>query len=938
MVRASNVVGNVDQPFEITIVGDTIAPTAPADLAVDDTTQATATLNWTASSDAGGVDHYDVFSVVHRRQRWRRWNVYTLAGTVSAETTTFTLTDLSPLTNTYYVVRAIDAMGNVSAYSAEVYASTLSVPDLTFRAGTQATGTVQSSAKAPLALQLFSRANPTAAFSLVAGPATMQVDPITGLVSWTPTADDVGLIAVTFRATNSIGNAELAISIDIIADTPQLFVTYNPTTGGQRDAIAGMPFTAQISDQSNSPSTFILLTAPTGMTLDASTGLISWTPVGNQGGPQTVTVRGTNAGGIADLTFNVQTLFTDAVTNVVVTGTTLLQPTANWIAPTGEGADLVAGYRIEGVATWGIGRNKKTHRVSYSVSAPQTSVLMTGLTTGRVYTLTVTATDAVGNLGLRSTATTFASSPALPIVQWTVNALTGGTSVPGRVIAGYPAQIVLTDSRPEPSTIRLVSGPAGLIFNPATNTADWTPGAVDVTSGFDTTPIVFEAINSIGSVNLSVPIRVFFSGAVRNASTTRYGSNATAHWDAPSDNVTPIEGYRITRHWTWSGRKRSVTWTVGNVTSIAFALYPTGAIVHKGISVEPIDANGNLGVSSGTLLYGAPANNLPPTAVDDAYDTTEDVALSIDMSNGVLANDVDTDNTPFINPLGVRLVTGPPNGTVTLADNGAFTYTPNADFNGVDTFAYLLDDGSFFGNIATVTINVGAVNDTPSALDDYYIVDQDTTQAIDAASGVLENDFDVDHDTLAVSVVTGPENGTLSLSADGAFTYTPNTNFAGTDTFTYVATDSLLDSRTASVTIFVNSTVDAPATPANFHQIEGEDDSITFVWDATTDGRDVDHYKLYRYEYVSGLQYSWRVVADNIIMTEHTLMPAMTGRYRIIAFDAAGNRSPVSNEIEVTRLADFDNDDQVGRRDVAIMVQKFWPVGKSDLGKWRSKR
>ena len=67
-------------------------------------------------------------------------------------------------------------------------------------------------------------------------------------------------------------------------------------------------------------------------------------------------------------------------------------------------------------------------------------------------------------------------------------------------------------------------------------------------------------------------------------------------------------------------------------------------------------------------------------------------------------------------------------------------------------------------------------------------------------NGVLDNDTDVDGDTLTAVLVAGPTNGTVTLNADGSFTYTPTGNFTGTDTFTYNANDGALDSNTATVT------------------------------------------------------------------------------------------------------------------------------------------
>ena len=229
----------------------------------------------------------------------------------------------------------------------------------------------------------------------------------------------------------------------------------------------------------------------------------------------------------------------------------MLEPTANWIAPTGEGSDLVNSYQIHGFADWGVGRTHTTHTVDYTVPASETSVLMTGLVTGKSYRLTITPLDAAGNRGLANNEATFVSSPALPQVSWSVNGFTGGLSVPGPVIAEQPVEIVLTDGRPDPSTMTLVSGPDGLTFDSLTNTGSWTPTAAQVTSGYATTTATFQATNSVGSVDVIVPMRVFFSGTVRQRRNDHaFGDNATASWDPPTDNVTPIAGYSITRSWT----------------------------------------------------------------------------------------------------------------------------------------------------------------------------------------------------------------------------------------------------------------------------------------------------------------------------------------------------------------------------------------------------
>jgi VCBS repeat-containing protein len=202
--------------------------------------------------------------------------------------------------------------------------------------------------------------------------------------------------------------------------------------------------------------------------------------------------------------------------------------------------------------------------------------------------------------------------------------------------------------------------------------------------------------------------------------------------------------------------------------------------------------------SAGTTATISAAPNVPPAAADDAYTTDEDVTLNV-AAPGVLGNDSDADG----DPLTAALQSGPANGTLTLNGDGSFSYTPDANFNGSDSFTYVANDGLDNSNIATVTITVNAVNDAPVAADDAYATDEDVTLNV-AAPGVLGNDSDADGDALTAALVSGPGNGTLLLNGDGSFTYTPNANFNGTDGFTYSAGDGAL-SDTATVTITVNA-------------------------------------------------------------------------------------------------------------------------------------
>src|SRR6266850_2603043 len=155
----------------------------------------------------------------------------------------------------------------------------------------------------------------------------------------------------------------------------------------------------------------------------------------------------------------------------------------------------------------------------------------------------------------------------------------------------------------------------------------------------------------------------------------------------------------------------------------------------------------------------------PPLASADGYGVNEDGVLNV-AGAGVLTNDSDIDG----DSLTAVLVSGPANGSLTLNANGSFSYTPSANFNGTDSFAYKANDGSADSNVVTVTLTVTAVNDAPVAAADAYTTSEDTPLTVTAA-GVLSNDTDIDGDPLTAVLVTGPANGTLTLNANGSFTY-----------------------------------------------------------------------------------------------------------------------------------------------------------------------
>ena len=196
-------------------------------------------------------------------------------------------------------------------------------------------------------------------------------------------------------------------------------------------------------------------------------------------------------------------------------------------------------------------------------------------------------------------------------------------------------------------------------------------------------------------------------------------------------------------------------------------------------------------------MEGGATTNHAPVANADSYATNKNATLNV-AAPGVLANDTDSDG----DTLTASVVSVPSHGTLTLNANGSFSYVPATGYYGSDSFIYKASDGKAFSSSATVALTINNVNNAPVAVDDAFSVVKDTVLTV-AAPGVLGNDTDVDGDSLTAAKVTNPAHGAVVFNSNGSFTYTPASGFSGTDTFTYVANDSHVNSNTATVTITV---------------------------------------------------------------------------------------------------------------------------------------
>ncbi len=177
---------------------------------------------------------------------------------------------------------------------------------------------------------------------------------------------------------------------------------------------------------------------------------------------------------------------------------------------------------------------------------------------------------------------------------------------------------------------------------------------------------------------------------------------------------------------------------------------------------------------------------LPPTLSDLSINTNEDVPVEITLQKYRIDGEV----------LVYTIITETQYGELNLSSN-IFTYVPQENYNGVDTFSFKEISDYNDSNVSTVTITINVVNDAPIVEDI-----NDLSMIIDQSIDVILAGSDVENDNLTFSIVNNPSKGTVSIEGNAAHFIPTN---LGEDSFTYKANDGIVDSNEATVFININS-------------------------------------------------------------------------------------------------------------------------------------
>ncbi|MCC4860758.1 Ig-like domain-containing protein, partial [Vibrio splendidus] len=313
-----------------------------------------------------------------------------------------------------------------------------------------------------------------------------------------------------------------------------------------------------------------------------------------------------------------------------------------------------------------------------------------------------------------------------------------------------------------------------------------------------------------------------------------------------------------------------------------------------------------------SLTEAATPLNSNPSFVDSnnaeasdvvTFTTDEDTPVSGTLS----ASDEDGDDLSF------SKATEPSNGTVVVDENGDWTYTPNENYNGSDSFTVIVSDGQ--GGTDTITVNIGVtpINDSPVGEDVSVTTDEDTP-----VSGSLTA-TDADNDQLTFSKGTEPLNGSVVVDENGNWTYTPDENYNGSDSFTVVVDDGQGGTDTI--------TVDVGVTPVN-DQSSFDAQTVTYaenqVADAvvgTLSGSDLDGVTKYEFKHSDGTLSTTSEdgfysvdAAGNISITAAGVAAEVNDfeqgtnsvDYQMVLIDNLGNASEATMTLNETNVNDND--------------------------------
>jgi len=648
-------------------------------------------------------------------------------------------------------------------------------------------------------------------FAKVSDPAhgNVTVNTTTGVYTYTPAANYNGTDSFTFKVNDGALDsalATIALTVNAVNDAPTAsaasVVTSEDTA--KTGALTG-------SDVDGNTLTFAKVSDPShgSVTVNVTTGAYTYTPAVNYNGTDSFTFK------VNDGSLDAEAATVTLVISAVNDAPTASPTSATTIEDTTQ-AGTLTGNDVEGSSL-----------TFAKVSDPSHGSVTVNATTGAYTYIPASNYNGTDSFTFKVNDGTLNSEAAtVSLVISAVNDAPTASAASATTSEDTAKTGTLTGTDVEGSTLTFakVSDPShgSLTVNASTGAYTYTPAA-----NYDGTDSFTFKVND-GALDSDTATITLTVSAVNDAPLGTATSITTDEDTAKTGTLvgTDIEGSTLTFAKVSDPSHGSVT---VNATTGAYTYTP--AANFNGTDSFTFKVNDGVADSeAATVLITVGSVNDAPVVTDLRTSTAEDIALSGRLSG--------TD--PEGSALTWIQVAAPSHGSVTLnAITGAYVYTPVANYNGTDSFTFKVNDGALDSETATVFITLTAVNDAPTAVAISASTNEDT-----AKSGLLSG-TDVEGSTLTFAKVTDPQHGTVTLNATtGAYTYTPATNYNGSDSFTYKVNDGALDSAVSQVTVTVAAVNDAPV--ANALRITTDEDTPSKgqLTGADTEGSTLSFFKV----------------------------------------------------------------------------------------------
>jgi large repetitive protein len=626
-----------------------------------------------------------------------------------------------------------------------------------------------------------------------------------GTITYSPNVNFNGTDIITYTITDGKGGTSTAtVTIEVAAVNDVPAATIIPDQDNLDSAVIALPIAPNFADSEGDALSFTASGLPAGLSIDAATGLISGTidKSASQlaGGVYSVVVTGTDIKGSS-----FSTSFTWTVSNPApealddAASTTEDQPvTINVLSndndPDGDPLQVTSASAANGTAVINAdGSITYTPRANFNGAD----------------TITYTISDGNGGTSTATVAIDVAPANDPPVAVNDTAATREDTPVRIAVIGND------SDLDNDPLAVVSASAANGSVTINPDGTITYTPNANF--NGTDTVTYTITDGNG-GTSTATVTITV----APVNDPPVAVNDIAATAEDQPVtisvlSNDSDADGDPLTVTAATSPNGTAIINPDGTITFTPGANFNGPATINYTIS------DGNGGTSNATVTVNVAPVNDPPVAKADTGTTLESTPVRLSP----LGNDNDPDGDPLI-----ITSANAPNGTVTINADGTVTYTPNANFSGIDVITYQISDGKGGTSIATIAVTVTPVNAAPIAVDDRIRMDENTSAIIN----ILANDTDGDGDALTVTAASSPQ-GTVTINPDGTVRFTPRANFFGPATITYTISDG--NGGVSSATVFIDVT-NINAAPTDGNEIGSTFPGVPITANVLANASDVD--------------------------------------------------------------------------------------------------